>query len=145
MGHLRRSVREEPDGNSGLIEHLDRARMETAHTELNSLLVHPPFDDDDVNVANRFRRGPAAHAGRGGFEMSRRQTADASRRVLTSVFEIGFSRLAIGMRGNVDGITIMAIGPRDLDGYLATAADATSSSMILPIGKPAAGSLSRAA
>jgi hypothetical protein len=47
------SPREEPIGDSTLIENLDGAREQTARALAGQVLVRPPFNDRDVNPCQR--------------------------------------------------------------------------------------------
>ena len=57
------SFGEEPVGDAALIEHLDGAGMEAERAGLDALLVHPPFDDDDVD-AGELQLGAEHQPGR---------------------------------------------------------------------------------
>jgi len=51
LSHL--ALREEPIGDSTLIEHLDRARMQTAGTRAGEVLVGTPLDNGNVHARQR--------------------------------------------------------------------------------------------
>ena len=49
----RLSLREEPIGDSALIEHLDGARVQAARARADEILARAPLDDGDVDARQR--------------------------------------------------------------------------------------------
>src|SRR6185312_10370641 len=52
-GGIRAALREEPIGDSSLIEYLDRARMHTARARPQQLLLGAALDNRDIDIRER--------------------------------------------------------------------------------------------